>query len=129
MDNTKPNKETGIHLHAASGTVSVQAQSGKILAAADQKVTIASTQGSLTASAKTHLLLTAQGAFIKFEGGNIQLHAPGKVEFKASQKILTGPKSSTSHYSFPVVAAFPNSVCIPCMLKAAQSGSAFAAKG
>lgn len=129
MDNTKPSTETGIHLHAASGTVSVQAQSGKILAAADQKVTIASTQGSLTASAKTHLLLTAQGAFIKFEGGNIQLHAPGKIEFKASQKNLTGPKSSTSHYSFPGVAAFPNSVCIPCMLKAAQSGSAFAAKG
>lgn len=125
----KPNTETGIHLHAASGTVSVQAQSGKFLAAADKKVTLASTLGSLTASAKTHLLLTAQGAFLKLEGGNIELHAPGRVEFRASQKNLTGPQSSSNHYSFPAVAAFPNSVCIPCMLKAAQSGSAFAAKG
>lgn len=129
MDNSKPNTETGIHLHAASGTVSVQAQSGKILAASDQKMTIASTNGSLSATAKTHFLATAQGAYLKLEGGNIALHAPGRVEFRASQKILTGPQSSSSSYSFPAVSAFPNSVCLPCMLKAAQSGSAFAAKG
>ena len=126
---TKPNTETGIHLHAASGTVSVQAQSGKLTAAADRKVTIASTNGSLNASAKTHFLATAQGAYLRLDGGNIELHAPGRVEFRASQKNLTGPQSSSSSYSFPAVSAFPDSVCIPCMLKAAQSGSAFASKG
>lgn len=129
MDDSKPNTETGIHLHAASGTVSVQAQSGKIAAAANWKVTIASTNGSLNASAKKCFLATAQGASLRLEGGNIELHAPGKVEFRASQKILTGPKSSSSSHSLPVVSDFPNSICIPCMLKAAQNGSAFAAKG
>lgn len=129
MNDSKPNTETGIHLHAASGTVSLQAQSGKLMAAADQKMTIASTHSSVTVSAKTHLLLTAQGAYISFEGGNIELHAPGKVEFRSSKKVWTGPKSSSVDHSLPVVADFPNSVCIPCMLKAAQSGSAFAAKG
>jgi len=92
-DEGKPNQETGIHLHAASGAVSVQAQSGKLSAAADKKVTIASTNGNVSASANTSLLATALGAFLRLEGGNIELQAPGKIEFKASQKILTGPLS------------------------------------
>ncbi len=99
---SKPNQETGIHLHAASGQVSLQSQSGKTTAAADKKVTIASTTGSLNACAKTHLLATAQGAYLKIEGSNISLHAPNKVELKASQKNLTGPASaSAAGLSFP----------------------------
>ncbi len=92
----KPNQETGIHLHAASGQVSLQSQSGKTTAAADKKVTLASTTGNLNASAKSHILATAQGASLKIEGGNISLRAPGKVELKASQKNLTGPKSASA---------------------------------
>ncbi|MBT0964228.1 type VI secretion system Vgr family protein, partial [Denitromonas iodatirespirans] len=72
---SKPNQETGIALHAASGKVSVQAQSGQLRAAADKTVTLASTSASIHASAKTHLLLTAKGAYLKLEGGNIELHA------------------------------------------------------
>ena len=93
-DKQKPNQETGIHLHAASGSVSLQSQSGKTTAAADKKVTLASTTGNLNASAKQKIIATAQGAYLKIEGGNIELHAPGKVEFKASQKSWTGPKSA-----------------------------------
>jgi uncharacterized protein (DUF2345 family) len=37
------------------------------------------------------VLLTAQGACLKLEGGDIMLHAPGKVGFKASMKELGGP--------------------------------------
>jgi type VI secretion system secreted protein VgrG len=36
-------------------------------------------------------MFTAQGAHLKLEGGNIELHGPGKIEFKASLKELTGP--------------------------------------
>lgn len=93
-DKQKPNTETGIHLHAASGSVSLQSQSGKTTVAADKKVTFASTTGKLTASAKQKILATAQGAYLKIEGGNIELHAPKKVEFKASQKNWTGPVSA-----------------------------------
>ncbi|WP_040394756.1 type VI secretion system Vgr family protein [Aromatoleum toluclasticum] len=89
----KPNTETGIHLHAASGQVSVQSQSGKLSAAADKKMTIASTTAALSASAKKHILATAQGAYLRIEGGNIQLHAPSAVKLKASQKVFTGPAS------------------------------------
>ncbi|MEW5789774.1 MAG: type VI secretion system Vgr family protein [Pseudomonadota bacterium] len=91
----KPNQETGIRLHAASGSVRVEAQSGQFSAAADQDVTLASTTASLTAQAATHLLATAQGAYLKIEGGNIELHAPGRVEFQASQKDWTGPASAS----------------------------------
>ncbi|MDR3564487.1 MAG: DUF2345 domain-containing protein, partial [Negativicutes bacterium] len=66
----------------------------KTTAAADKKVTIASTSASLNASAKGHLLATAQGAYLKIEGGDIQLHAPGSVTLHASQKNLTGPASA-----------------------------------
>ncbi|MDR2014088.1 MAG: DUF2345 domain-containing protein [Azoarcus sp.] len=126
----KPNQETGLHLHAASGKISLQAQSGQITAAADKKVTIASTEADLSVSASQKILATAGGAYLKIEGGNIELHAPGRVDLKAAMKIFTGPASASgSGVSFPEVAPFPNGVCVPCMLKAAQSGSAFAAKG
>jgi type VI secretion system secreted protein VgrG len=41
------------------------------------------------------VLLTAQGACLKLQGGDIMLHAPGKVEFKASMKELAGPKDGS----------------------------------
>ncbi|PKO88307.1 MAG: type VI secretion system tip protein VgrG [Betaproteobacteria bacterium HGW-Betaproteobacteria-12] len=118
----KPNSETGIHLHAASGIVSLQSQSGKTLAAADKKVTIASTHARISASAKQKILATAQGAYLKIEGGNIELHAPGKVEFKASKKDWTGAKSSSSSASLPTVGDVKG--CASSMKQAAADQSA-----
>ena len=92
----KPNQEVGIKLHAASGKVSSQSQSDETRITAAQAITVASVTKSVNIAAKSHVLMTAQGAFIKLEGGNIQVHAPGKVEFKASKKELAGPKSSSA---------------------------------
>ncbi|VXB40283.1 type VI secretion system Vgr family protein [Massilia sp. 9I] len=93
----KPNQEVGIKLHAASGKLSCQSQSGPMRLTADKKITVASVTKSATISApKKHVLLTAQGAYIKLEGGNIEVHAPGNVEFKASKKELAGPVSVAS---------------------------------
>jgi type VI secretion system secreted protein VgrG len=89
----KPNQETGIKLHAASGKVSSQSQSNETHITADKTITVASITKSVTVAAKEHVLLTAQGAYLKLEGGNIMIHAPGKVEFKATMKELAGPKS------------------------------------
>ncbi|MBK1715985.1 hypothetical protein CKO43_24895 [Rubrivivax gelatinosus] len=47
-------------------------------------------------AAPQHILLTAAGAAIRIEGGNITLSAPGKVEFRASQKELGGPRSASA---------------------------------
>ncbi|WP_035789287.1 DUF2345 domain-containing protein [Janthinobacterium sp. CG3] len=91
----KPNQETGIKLHAATGKVSSQSQSDKTSITADKAVTVASVTQSVNIAAKEHLLMTAQGAYLKLEGGNIMIHGPGKMDFKASMKELTGPASSS----------------------------------
>jgi type VI secretion system secreted protein VgrG len=87
----KPNQETGIKLHAASGKVSSQSQSDETRITADKTITVASITKGVAVRAKEHVLLTAQGAYIRIEGGNISIHAPGKVELKASMKALAGP--------------------------------------
>jgi len=97
----KPNQETGIKLHAASGKVSVQSQSDATKLTADKLITVASVGKSIAVSAKEHVMLTAQGAFLKLEGGNIMLHGPGTMTFKASMKELTGPASASSQATLP----------------------------
>ncbi|MQA22809.1 type VI secretion system Vgr family protein [Rugamonas rivuli] len=97
----KPNQETGIKLHAASGKVSVQSQADETRLTADKLITVASVGKSVTVGAKEHVMLTAQGAFLKLEGGNIMLHGPGTMTFKASMKELTGPASSSAAQELP----------------------------
>jgi type VI secretion system VgrG family protein len=92
----KPNQETGIKLHAASGKVSLQSQSDATTVTADKAITVASVGKSVTVGAKQHVMLTAQGAYLKLEGGNIMLHGPGTMTFKASMKELTGPQSASA---------------------------------
>ena len=102
---SKPNQETGIRLHAASGKVSSQSQSGPTRLTADKGITVASVTKSVNVAAREHVLLTAQGAFLKLEGGNIMLHGPGKIEFKASMKELAGPQRCEV-----AMVTFPNSI-------------------
>lgn len=94
VNEQKPNQETGIRLHAASGKTSSQSQSGATRITADKAVTVASTAQGVNVAAAKHVLLAAQGATLRLEGGNIELHAPGKVDFHASMKELGGPASS-----------------------------------
>ena len=72
----------------------MQSQADVTRVTADMTITVASVTKSVNVAAKEHVMLTAQGAFIKLEGGNIMLHAPGQVEFKASSKELAGPRSN-----------------------------------
>jgi type VI secretion system secreted protein VgrG len=101
----KPVQDTGIRLHAASGKFSSQSQSAPTRITADKAITVASVSKNVTVAARQHVLLTAQGACLKLEGGNISLHAPGKVEFKASMKELAKPTKCT--FSLPT---FPRSI-------------------
>jgi type VI secretion system VgrG family protein len=99
----KPNQETGIRLHAASGKVSSQSQNDATKLTADKLITVASVSKRINVVAKDHVLLTAQGAYLKLEGGNIEVHGPGTMTFKASMKELTGPAQST-----PALPELPN---------------------
>ncbi|MBN1083603.1 DUF2345 domain-containing protein [Pseudomonas sp. 1079] len=90
---SRPIANTGIALHAASGAVSVQAQSDKIRMAAQQNIRLVSTQGNGLVQGKEQVLLSVQGATVRLVGGNIEIHAPGTVTFKAQRHALTGPKN------------------------------------
>ena len=106
----KPNRETGIAMHAAQGKVSARAHRNEAKAAAKTKVTIASTQADIEIAAPAkHVLLTAQGAYLKLEGGSIELGASGIVEFKASSKELAGPKGASGEA--PVLGSGDLSAC------------------
>lgn len=101
---TKPNQETGMRLHAASGKVSTQSQAGATRLTADKSLTVASVSQSVQVAARDHVLMTAQGAYIRLGGGNIEVHGPGKIEFKASMKEFAGPGGQA-----PVLPVFPQS--------------------
>jgi len=115
----KPNQEKGIALHAAQGKLSARAHKNEAKVAAKTSVTLASTQADVELAAPSkHLLLTAQGAYLKLEGGNIELGAPGTIEFKASRKEWVGPKSAALE-----LPPLPESdFCLPCFLAAARAG-------
>ena len=75
---------------------------------------------SVTVSGKQYAALTAQGASLKLEGGNIMLHGPGAITFKASMKELTGPASaSIQGISFPTASKLSL-----CELRAAGAAAA-----
>lgn len=101
-DTSKPVQDAGMALHAASGKVSVQSQAGKTLMTAARQVTVASVGQDVQIKGKQHVQFSAQGAWLKLEGGNIEVHGPGAMEFKASAKELTGPANSGSSASLPV---------------------------
>jgi len=91
-----PNTERGIALHAAQGKVSARAHKNVAQLAAKTAVKIASTEADVRVSAPAkHVLATAAGAYLRIEGDNIELGAPGKVEFKASQREWTDPDQET----------------------------------
>jgi uncharacterized protein (DUF2345 family) len=89
----------GMALHAAIGKVEVASLSGASRYAAERTVTIASTQANVTVEGKQHVLLNAAGAQIRVLGGKIELHAPGKVEFKGAGHRFVGPGGAEANNS------------------------------
>jgi type VI secretion system secreted protein VgrG len=90
---------------------------------ADKDVHISSLSASQLFNGKQEVLLTCGGAYIRLKDGKIELHAPGKVSFKGGKHDWSG--GASMNLTPP---QFPNSICIPCLLKAMQSGSPFASK-
>uniref|UniRef100_UPI0035B2CC6C DUF2345 domain-containing protein n=1 Tax=Aquabacterium sp. TaxID=1872578 RepID=UPI0035B2CC6C len=93
-DANKPNQETGLKLHAASGSVSVQAQGGGLHVNAQQAVTLDSTQASITLGAPSRILLVGAGSALEINGGDITLTTTGTGAVHAASKNLTGGGSA-----------------------------------
>ncbi|MDX3986535.1 MAG: type VI secretion system Vgr family protein [Achromobacter sp.] len=86
-------QEQGIRLHAAGGKLRLQSQKARMRLIAEKAVTLVSAQGAVDVTASKKVLATAAGAYMRIEGGGIQLHAPGKVELKAGVHNWVGPQS------------------------------------
>lgn len=76
--------------------MSLQAQNaGALGVAAQRTLTLSSSQSAANLQAPKRVLLNAARAYLKMEGGNIEVGAPGKVEFKSARRELTGPQGAS----------------------------------
>lgn len=93
-DAQHPVTDTGIRLHAASGNVSVQAQSATLSITAKQAVDLQSTQASVHISAPQRIVLNGAGSYLLIDGGNIEMGTSGPARIEASAKELAGGGSA-----------------------------------
>ncbi len=97
----KPNQETGIQLHAASGNLSVAAQGSTVSLTADKSVTVSSTTDAITGGSPKRVKLVAGGSSLDITTGSITITTSGAAQFKASMKELTGAGSASASLSMP----------------------------
>ncbi|WP_143134723.1 DUF2345 domain-containing protein, partial [Burkholderia ubonensis] len=86
-------QNAGIKLFAAKGDVEIQAQNDNIEMIAQKTVKLLSATATLEGVAKQEVLLTSGGAYIRIKDGNIEIHAPGKVDVKGGEHAFSGPTS------------------------------------
>ncbi|QEM82655.1 type VI secretion system Vgr family protein [Halomonas binhaiensis] len=86
-------QRAGIKLFAAKGKVDVQAQSDEMALTAEKDLKVTSTEHSVNLAAAEEVLLVCGGAYVRIKGGNIDLHAPGKIDVKGVLQRLGGPTS------------------------------------
>ncbi|HDR9053534.1 TPA: type VI secretion system tip protein VgrG [Burkholderia vietnamiensis] len=86
-------QNAGMKLFAAKGKVEIQAHSDNIELTAQKTVTVVSATEKVEVAASQGILLTAGGAYIRIQDGNVEIHAPGKVDIKGGQHAFAGPAS------------------------------------
>ncbi len=125
-DSAKPNTETGIALHAASGSVVTSSNTGATRLTSSGAIDVTSTKTNILVASPKQILLAAAGAAIQIEAGNITINAPGSVEFKAGMKNLT----SAADASAQVTMAKPGELkgCAMKLAAATQGGGASVAR-
>ncbi|WP_321891556.1 type VI secretion system Vgr family protein [Burkholderia cenocepacia] len=94
-------QNAGMKLFAAKGKVEIQAQSDNIEVTAQKTVKVLSATDKVEVAASQGVLLTSGGAYIRIQGGNIEIHAPGKIDIKGAQHAFAGPTSTP--YDLPVL--------------------------
>jgi len=95
----------GMKLFAAEGALQAQAQTGKMELAANQDLTLTSTDGQVQIAAAKSLMLVCQGAYIKLEGGAVEIGCPGNLKIRAADFDLQPPASKALASSLPPACA------------------------
>ncbi|MGN8138105.1 type VI secretion system Vgr family protein [Paraburkholderia sp. 22099] len=117
-------QNAGMKLFAAKGKVEIQAHNDNIELIAQKTLKLLSATETIEAAAKQGILLTSGGAYIRLKDGNIEIHAPGKIDIKGAQHFFAGPTNLP--YPLP---GLPQSICVECLLKRAAARSALITKG
>ncbi len=78
-------QNAGMKLFAAKGKVEVQAHSDNIEITAQKTVKVLSATENIEVAAQQEILFTSGGAYIRLKGGDIEIHAPGKIDVKGGQ--------------------------------------------
>ncbi|KVW65247.1 type VI secretion system Vgr family protein [Burkholderia ubonensis] len=86
-------QNAGMKLFAGKGKVEIQAQSDSIEVTAQKTVKVLSATDRIEIAADQGILLTSGGGYIRIAGGNIEIHAPGKVDVKGASHAFSGPAS------------------------------------
>jgi type VI secretion system secreted protein VgrG len=92
-------QNAGMKLFAAKGKVEVRAYADNVEVTAQKTVKILSATEGIEATAKEQVLLTSGGAYIRIKDGNIEIHAPGKIDIKGAQHSFAGPTSLAETYN------------------------------
>lgn len=98
---SRPARDTGIRLHAASGSVTSRSASSATCIAAQGRIDVTSTHADIRIQAPQHLLMAAAGSGLKIEGSNITLTTPGRAVFKATLRSLEGAGSASAQLGVP----------------------------
>ncbi|BCF94390.1 MULTISPECIES: type VI secretion system Vgr family protein [Paraburkholderia] len=116
-------QNAGMKLFAAKGKLEIQAHADNIELTAQKTFKVQSATENIEAAAKQEILLTSGGAYLRIKGGNIEIHAPGKIDIKGSQHSFAGPTGDV--YPLP---SMPKSICIPCLLAEYSQGALLGTK-
>ncbi len=101
-------QDVGLKLHAASGNVSTQAQSGAFTLTAEKAIDVQSTAANIAISAPNKIVLNGGGGYIKIEGGDIEMGTQGAASFKGAMKELSsGSSASRVGVAMPVPVDLP----------------------
>ncbi|MBU9215099.1 type VI secretion system tip protein VgrG [Burkholderia gladioli] len=117
-------QNAGMKLFAGKGKVEIQAHADNVELTARKTVKVLAATETIEVAAEREILLTSGGAYIRLAGGNIEIHAPGKIDVKGGTHAFSGP--ARMPYSMPMPS---DAVCVPCLMKQAAARSAFVTQG
>ncbi|CRM82716.1 type VI secretion system Vgr family protein [Pseudomonas sp. 31 R 17] len=81
---------------AHNGQLLLQAQHKSIQVQADQSVEISASQQHVLVAADKHITLLCGGAYIKMQGGHIEMGMPGNFTVKAANKYFIDPSNAAT---------------------------------
>ncbi|WP_341774471.1 type VI secretion system Vgr family protein [Burkholderia gladioli] len=93
-------QNAGMKLFSAKGKIEIQAHADNIEMMAQKAVKVLSATQNIEVAGKQEILITSGGAYIRLKDGNIEIHAPGKIDIKGAQHIFNGP----AQQSYPLPA-------------------------